>query len=402
MYVAKRRSIQVAVQLYTRFRRVKINALLDCGATENFIHPRLVKKLKLKTKLLKKPQQVKNVDGTTNKAGVVTKVAILEVRCKEYWGKHAFFVAEVDCDEILLGYPFLEAVNPEINWWSGKLYGAVTLKGTLKTDALKAAKTTVIQQLAEAATDKREQSWDEIVLKEYHRHTFVFSEAESNRMPQHGVYDYQIVLKPDAPAALNCRVYPMSPEEDKQLDKFIDENLKLGWIVRSDSPYASGFFIKKKDGKLWPVQDYRQLNKWTVLSQYPLPLIKDIVHKFAGKKYFTKVNVRWGYNNRPIVEEDQWKAAFKTKRGLYQPKVMFFGLCNSLATFQSFMDDIFKEEIDSGEFGIYMDDILVATDGTMEHHIECVHHLLDKLKKVDLFLKPESVHSTRNRSTIWD
>jgi len=84
VYVAKRRSIQVAVQLYTQSRRVKVNALLDCGATENFIHPRLVKKLKLKTKLLKKPQQVKNVDGTTNKAGVVTKVAILEVRCKEY------------------------------------------------------------------------------------------------------------------------------------------------------------------------------------------------------------------------------------------------------------------------------------------------------------------------------
>jgi hypothetical protein len=68
---------------------------------------------------------------------------------------------------------------------------------------------------------------------------------------------------------------------------------------------------------------------------------------------------------------------------------MFFGLCNSPATFQSFMDDVFKEEIDSGEFGIYMDDILVATDGTMEHHIECIHHLLDKLKKVNLFLKPE-------------
>ena len=124
-------------------------------------------------------------------------------------------------------------------------------------------------------------------------------------MPQHGVYDHHIVLKPDAPAALNCRVYPMSPEEDKQLDKFIKENLKLGCIMRTDSPYASGFFfIKKKDGKLQPVQDYRQLNKWTVPSQYPLPLIEDIIHKFAGKKWFTKFNVQWGYNNHPIVEED--------------------------------------------------------------------------------------------------
>jgi hypothetical protein len=70
-------------------------------------------------------------------------------------------------------------------------------------------------------------------------------------MPQHRAYDHAIVLKPDAPEALNCRVYPMSPEEDKQLDKFIEENLKLGHIVRMDSLYASSFFfIKKKDGKL--------------------------------------------------------------------------------------------------------------------------------------------------------
>ena len=79
VYVAKRRSIQVAVQLYTQFRRVKVDALLDCGATENFIHPRLVKQMKLATKTLKRPRQVKNVDGTPNKAGKVTEVAILEI-----------------------------------------------------------------------------------------------------------------------------------------------------------------------------------------------------------------------------------------------------------------------------------------------------------------------------------
>ena len=80
VYVAKQRSIQVAVQLYTRFRRVKVDALLDCGATKNFIHPRLVKRMKLATRTLKKPRQVKNVDGTPNKAGKVTEVAILEIR----------------------------------------------------------------------------------------------------------------------------------------------------------------------------------------------------------------------------------------------------------------------------------------------------------------------------------
>jgi len=114
--------------------------------------------MKLATKPLKRPWQVKNVDGTPNKAGKVTEVAILEICRKNYRQKHEFFVAEVDCDKILLGYPFLEAVNPQINWWSGKLYGAVTLKGTHKGDVLKISKTTVAQQLAEAATNKKERS----------------------------------------------------------------------------------------------------------------------------------------------------------------------------------------------------------------------------------------------------
>ena len=137
--------------------------------------------MKLATKPLKWPWQVKNVDGTPNKAGKVTEVAILEIHWKNYRQKHKFFVAEVDCDEILLGYPFLEVVNPQINWQSGKLYGAVTLKGTHKGDVLKIAKTMVAQQLAEATTDKKEWSWDKIVPKEYHWHAFIFSERESHR-----------------------------------------------------------------------------------------------------------------------------------------------------------------------------------------------------------------------------
>ena len=84
VYIAKQKSIQVAVQLYTRFWRVKVDALLDSSATENFIHLRMVKKMKLQTQLLRKPQQVKNVDGSPNKAGEVTEVMILEIRCKEY------------------------------------------------------------------------------------------------------------------------------------------------------------------------------------------------------------------------------------------------------------------------------------------------------------------------------
>jgi hypothetical protein len=109
----------------------------------------------------------------------------------------------------------------------------------------------------------------------------------------------------------------------------------------------------------------------------------------AMKRWFTKFDVRWGYNNVQIKDGDQWKAAFKTNRGLFEPTVMFFGLTNSPATFQTMMDELFKEEIAKGNVIIYMDDILIATTDDLNHHRKEVTNVLSKLLSNDLFLKPE-------------
>ena len=114
----------------------------------------------------------------------------------------------------------------------------------------------------------------------------------------------------------------------------------------------------------------------TVNNAYPLPLVPDIMNKIAGvkAKYFTKLDVCWGYNNVRLKEGDEWKAAFWTNCGLYEPLVMFFGLTNSPATFQTMMNDIFKELIDEGVVVVYMDDILIFTESHEEHHkvVQCV------------------------------
>ena len=81
--------------------------------------------------------------------------------------------------------------------------------------------------------------------------------------------------------------------------------------------------------------------------------------KLKGSKYFTKLDVHWGYNNIRIKTSNEWKAAFKTNQGLYKPTVMFFGMCNSPATFQAMMDLIFQEMIEDGVTIVYMDDILI-------------------------------------------
>ena len=105
----------------------------------------------------------------------------------------------------------------------------------------------------------------------------------------------------------------------------------------------------------------------TVKNKYLLPLISELVNKLLGAKYFTKLDVHWGFNNIRMKEGDEWKAAFWTNRGLFELLVMFFGLTNSLATFQTMMDRIFEELITEGQVVVYLDDILIFTNILEEH-----------------------------------
>ncbi len=110
--------------------------------------------------------------------------------------------------------------------------------------------------------------------------------------------------------------------------------------------------------------------------------------KLRRAKYFSKLDVHWGYNNVHIKTGDEWKAAFRTNRGLYKPTVMFFRLTNSPATFQWMMNDIFKDLIASGKVTIYLDDILIMSK-TKEEHRQITRKVLATLRKHKLFLKAE-------------
>ena len=180
----------------------------------------------------------------------------------------------------------------------------------------------------------------------YRKYASVFSEEEAQRFLPPRPWDHAIDFKEGAPDAIDCKVYPMTRTEDDALDEFIDEQLAKGYIRPSISPYASSFFfIKKKDGKLRPVQDYRNINKWTVRNQYPLPLITTLIRELGGAMIYTKLDIRWGYNNVHIKAGDEHKAAFKTRRGLYEPTVMFFVFTNSPATFQAMMNALYRDTI---------------------------------------------------------
>jgi hypothetical protein len=155
-------------------------------------------------------------------------------------------------------------------------------------------------------------SFHESVPTHLHNFKDVFSKASFNCLPDRKIWDHAIELIPGANPT-NCKVYPLAPNEQKGLDEFIQENLASGRMHPLKSPMASPvFFIKKKDGTLCLIQDYWALNTLTIKNQYPLPLILELVNQLRGAKYFTKLNVRWGYNNVRMKEGDEWKVAFHT------------------------------------------------------------------------------------------
>jgi len=148
------------------------------------------------------------------------------------------------------------------------------------------------------------------------------------------------------------------------------------------------FFVGKKDGKKQMVQDYRYLNKWTIKNNYPLPLISDVLENIGMKKLFTKMDLRWGYNNMRIKEGDEWKAAFMTLEGSFEPMFMFFGLTNSPATFQAMMNELLRDLINTGKVAAFIDDVIVGIE-TEEGHNEIVAEIIRRLEENDLYVKPE-------------
>ena len=228
----------------------------------------------------------------------------------------------------------------------------------------------------------------------------MFSEQASYRYPPAREEDHAIVLKPGAPTTIDCKVYRQTEAELEGTRQFITEALAKGYITDSKSPYASGLFYRaKKDGKLRPIMDYRTLNKWTVRDTYPLPLIGNILDHLQGKTHFTKFDIRWGYNNIRIKEEDRWKAAFKTPFGLYEPTVMYFGLTNSPATFCRAMKKILRPLLIKYHhyFFDYIDDLLIATQNNLKLHRQITDEVLELLAQESYFLRPAKCEFEKTR-----
>ena len=206
-------------------------------------------------------------------------------------------------------------------------------------------------------------------------------------MPEHRPYDHRIQLEEGAIPPSAQPIYHLTPEELNVLRKYIDENLIKRFLRPSHSPCgAPVLFVKKPDGSLRLCVDYRALNKLTIKNRYPLPLIGELLDRLSNAKFFTKFDVRDGFNRLRMGAGEEWKTAFRCRYGSFEYTVMPFGLCNAPGTFQHYMNNTFHDFLD--EFlVIYLDDFLIYSK-TMKEHKQHVRRVLECLRDAGLYLKP--------------
>ena len=442
-FVNKSNSVQIGFTLISYKKETTEISLLDTGATENFIDAETVKRLRLGTKELPYKRPVYNVDGTLNRQGYITHHCDLMVSKGNVRRSLRFFITNLGRDRFIFSYPWFKTFNTDINWEDGMLRGPkvkvetmrkVTwdkVQGYLKEKQMRQQNSDLTMDIHEAIIKELEDQADiwigrntmevnrthnatemahkyaeqhkkeEITLpEEFKRHAALFSDKEAKKFPPSRPCDHKIELIAEAPDKFNCKTYPMSLKDQEAENQFLDENLEKGYIVPSESPYGFGtFMVPKKDSKEKRyIINYRPLNTVTRKDVTPLPNLAQCIEDLQGMELFSKFNIRWGYNNIRIREGDEWKAAFKTRHGLFEPKVMFFGMSNSPPTFQRFMNLMLEELYQHFEkkgihnirkmFKSYMDNCGLGTllkDSKL--HVEILHYAFNLLAKNGLHLK---------------
>ncbi|KAG1953738.1 retrotransposable element [Pimephales promelas] len=354
-------------------------ALLDSGAEGNFMDHSFAKRLHIPLKPLSHQIHVHALNGQR----LPTISWITEDITLITSGNHSetifFYILDTPLAPIVLGHPWLTRHNPKIDWqfksvasWSSFCHKSCLVSACPSVSSRVLQEETV--DLSNVPTEYRE-------LKE------VFSKSRADSLPPHRPYDCAIDLLPGT-SPPKGKLYSLSVPEREVMEKYISDSLATGFIRPSSSPAGAGFFfVGKKDGSLRPCIDYRGLNNITVKNTYHLPLMSSAFERLQGASIFTKLNLRNAYHLVRIREGDEWKTAFNTPRGHFEYLVMPFGLSNSPAVFQAFVNDVLRDMVDQFIY-VYLDDILIFSS-SLQEHVQHVRQVLQRLLENGLFVKAE-------------
>ena len=338
-------TVKIGLERIDTQKGITVEALLDSRATGLVMSLEFARKQGFKLKKLKRPMQVRNVDGSFNKEGPIENTVEINIYYQGHRERTEIDVIGGQKWSVILGMLWLACHNPEINWRTGevkmtrcpeecgKQWRPVQGKSGWEKQKEEEAKEEAEKRKEEKEKKKKQKRgrtvevrkiaedweiWDEeeeatkseeeakkLVPEKFHRWIKVFGKKQLERMPTRKVWDHVIDVK-EGFVLRKGKVYPLSKEEREEVREFVKEQLWKGYIRPSKSPQTVPvFFVGKKDGKKWMVQDYRYLNEWMIKNNYPLPLISDVLENIGTKKLFTKMDLRWGYNNVRIKEGDE-------------------------------------------------------------------------------------------------
>ena len=376
-------------------------AMIDTGATHNFVSEEEARRLKLQTS--REAGWLKAVNSAAKPSQGVARGVTMKIGPWE--GKMNYTVAPMDDFKVVIGMDFLRQVKAVpipflrsmaiLEEEAPSMVPTVT-EGQTMTPMLsaiqleKGLKNNEVTYLAALKDDTVDSMGDLIpmeVQKVLNEFKDVMPSELPKKLPPKSEEDHKIELESRAkPPAMGP--YRMAPLELEELRRQLKELLEAGFIQPSKAPYGAPFlFQKKHDGSLRMCIDYRALNKVTVKNKYPIPLIADLFDQLGRAKYFTKLDLRSGYYQVRISEGDEPKTTCVTRYGSYEFLVMPFGLTNAPATFCTLMNKIFHPFLDKFVV-VYLDDIVIYSN-TLEEHVDHLGRVFQLLKQNELYVKRE-------------
>lgn len=421
--------------------------LIDCGASDNFIHSRLVPEVVCQ-RLPQPPTKVRLANGQmsrTDAGAFRASVSTLGLQTSQ-----DFLMMDLGSTDAILGLPWFRAARPLIDWSTltvtsvrggasascsllellGEDHAPIGLHltGDIDTPSTDAAFEVepgdevylafLNGVLSDEVTEADDPSVPGASRREAHEDVSPLNEKQraglkalldeypkvlqSKDLPDGDppvrkgfIKSHKIDLLPSMPKPPCRNTYRLTLEEREDLKSQLTRMLEKGHIQPSKSPFgAPVLFAKKPDGSLRLCTDYRELNKYTVKNAAPLPRIDEILDSLAGARFFSTMDLTKGFNQIGIHPPDIHKTAFRTPFGHFEYRVMPFGLCNAPATFQSLMDTLFQPLIARCLF-VYIDDLLIYSR-TFEDHLKHIREVLDILAENDLYAREDKCRFARS------
>jgi len=300
--------LNIGVEKIDMHEGIMIKALLDSGATGMFMDRQATTRHGFKLQKLERPIAVRNVDGTNNSGEAITHQVECNVFYKGYVKRMRIDVCDLGKTKVILGMPWLVAHNLEINWETGEVkmtkYLLLCGRKSQKKEKVKRVATEEEEKIVcwminnkenwgkEEEREEDHRKIEEMVPKKFLKWKKVFGKIESERILTRKIWDHAIDLK-ETFKPQKGRIYPLSKNEREEVQNFVEDQLRKGYIRPSKLPQTLlVFFIGKKDRGKRMVMDYHNLNDQTVKNNYPLLLIAELIDNMGSKKVFTKMDLR--------------------------------------------------------------------------------------------------------------